>query len=63
MIFEYILLGKDVYFLDRPFQADCLTDYLCHYNIKFDRFKVTTTAEELKTKMKVYEEQPWQTKS
>lgn len=63
LIFEYILLGKDVYFLDRPFQSDCLTDYLCHYNIEFDRFKVTTTAEELKTKMKVYEEQPWQTKS
>jgi hypothetical protein len=61
LIFEYILLGKDVYFLDKPFQSDCLTDYLCHYGIEFDGFKVITTADELRPKMERYEDKPWET--
>jgi len=60
LVFEYILLGKTVYFMDEPFQDDCLTDYLKYYKIKFDHNnKITTTAEELRDKMRRYEYEPW----
>lgn len=59
LIFEYILLGKTVYFVNEPFTDDGLTDYLKHYDIKFDGNKVVTTKEELQNKMKVYDDRPW----
>ena len=59
LIFEYILLGKTVYFMDEPFTEDGLTDYLRHFNIKFDGNRVSTTKEELKNKMMVYKDKPW----
>jgi hypothetical protein len=60
LIFEYILLGKTVYFLGEPFTDDGLTDYLHHYGIKFDGNKVITTKEELENKMRVYLNGPWE---
>jgi hypothetical protein len=60
LIFEYILLGKTVYFLGEPFTDDGLTDYLHHYGIKFDGNKVITTKEELENKMRVYLNRPWE---
>lgn len=60
LIFEYILMGKTVHFLDQPFTDDGLTDYLNHYDIKFDGNKVTTTKEELENKMQVYNDKPWE---
>lgn len=60
LIFEYILLGKDVVFAEEPYANDGLTDYLRHFNIKFDGNKITTTKEELREKMKEYSEKPWE---
>jgi hypothetical protein len=60
LIFEYILLGKTVYFLDEPYTDDGLTDYLKHFDIKFDGNKVVTTREELHEKMKSYKYKPWE---
>ena len=60
LIFEYVLLGKDVYFLEEPFTDDGLTDYLNHYDIKFDGNKIVTTKEELENKMRVYTDKPWE---
>jgi hypothetical protein len=60
LIFEYILLGKTVYFLNEKHTDDGLTDYLNHFDIKFEGKKVTTTGEELAEKMKVYTEKPWE---
>lgn len=61
LIFEYILLGKTVYFLDTPFTDDGLTDYIHHYDIKFDGNRIITTKEELENKMRVYTDKPWET--
>jgi len=63
LIFEYMLLGKNVFFLDDPFTNDGLTDYLKHYDIQFNsNNKIITTKEELIEKMKCYKEKPWETK-
>ena len=53
LIFEFIMLGKDVHFLRYPFEIkDGLTDYLKYYNIEFDDdYKVVTTAKELIQRM------------
>ena len=60
LIFEYILLGKKVYFSDdNIYTDDGLTDYLRHYNIKFDGNGIVTTKEELENKMRVYTDKPW----
>lgn len=60
LIFEYILLGKTVYFACEPFSDDGLTDYLHYYDIKFDGNKIITTKEELEEKMKGYDDRPWE---
>jgi hypothetical protein len=60
LIFEYILLGKTVYFADEPYTDDGLTDYLHHFQIKFDGEKVITTRDELANKMRVYTDKPWE---
>lgn len=60
LIFEYILLGKDVYFLEEPYTDDGLTDYLRYYDIKFKDNKIITTKEELKKRMKGYKHKPWE---
>lgn len=60
IIFEYILLGKNVYFLNEKFTNDGLTDYLKHYNIKFDGQKIITNKEELEEQMIEYSYQPWE---
>lgn len=57
LIFEYILLGKTVYFKDQPYTDDGLTDYLRHFDIKFDGNKIITTAKELREKMKEYDDE------
>jgi len=59
LIFEYILLGKDVYFFDEIYTDDGLTDYLNHLNIKFDGNKIVTTKDELTKMMKKYTSEPW----
>jgi hypothetical protein len=59
LIFEYILLGKEVYFVNEPFTDDGLTDYLRHFNIKFDGNKIITSKEELTDRMKNYDFTPW----
>jgi hypothetical protein len=59
LIFEYILLGKTVHFMGPPHTDDGLTDYLKHFNIKFNRNKIITTKEELENKMKFYKDKPW----
>ncbi len=60
LIFEYILLGKNVQFFDDPYTDDGLTDYLKRFDIKFDSGnKIITTKEELENKMKVYTFKPW----
>jgi len=60
LIFEYILLGKSVYFLNEPYTDDGLTDYLRYYDIQFDsNNKIITTKEELKNKMKNIDK-PWE---
>jgi hypothetical protein len=61
LIFEYILLGKTVIFAEEPYKDDGLTDYLKHFEIKFDdNNKVITTKDELREKMKTYEYKPWE---
>ena len=59
LIFEYILLGKTVYFMGEKFTDDGLTDYLNHYDIKFDGNKIITSKDELAERMKKYDERPW----
>jgi hypothetical protein len=59
LIFEYILLGKTVYFLNEKHTEDGLTDYLTHFDIRFCVNKITTTREELTERMKVYHDKPW----
>ena len=59
LIFEYILLGKTVYFMDEPFTDDGLTDYLRHFDIQFDGNRVSTSRDDLKNKMMVYTDKPW----
>jgi len=62
LIFEFIMLGKEVHFLKNPFEVDDgLSDYLRHYDIQFDEnFKVITSAEELIYLMTIdYREKPW----
>ena len=54
LIFEYILLGKTVYFAAERFTDDGLTDYLHHFDIQFDGNKIVTTKDELREKMKDY---------
>jgi len=51
LIFEYILMGKTVYFLNQPYTDDGLTNYLRHYDIQFDNNKIITTKEELSDRM------------
>jgi hypothetical protein len=60
LIFEYILLGKTVYFAAQTHTDDCLTDYLNHYQIRFDGNKVITTKEDLRDKMQFYTEKHWE---
>jgi hypothetical protein len=61
LIFEYILLGKTVQFFDDPYTDDGLTDYLKHFDIKFDSSnKIITTKEELTNKMRGYIYKPWE---
>jgi len=61
LIFEYILLGKTVYFLNEPHTDDGLTDYLNHLDIQFNSSnKIITTKNELYEKMKLYEDKPWE---
>ena len=59
LIFEYILLGKTVYFLNEKHTEDGLTDYLNHFNINFKDNRITTTKEELTKRMLIYEYKPW----
>jgi len=59
LIFEYILLGKTVHFLNEPYTDDGLTDYLQHYDIKFVGRTVKTTKDELSRRMKEYVNRPW----
>ena len=59
LIFEYILMGKTVYFANEPYTDDGLTDYLHHFDIQFDGNKVITTKDELREKMKSYDKEPW----
>ncbi len=58
LIFEYILMGKTVYFLNKPYTDDGLTDYLKHYNIQFENNKIITTKQELINRMRNIS-QPW----
>jgi hypothetical protein len=62
LIFEFIMLGKEVHFLKNPFEvADGLSDYLRHYDIQFDEnYKVITPAENLIYLMeRDYKFKPW----
>lgn len=59
LIFEYILLGKTVYFMGEKFTDDGLTDYLKHFNIEFNGNKIKTTKDELRRRMIDYESRPW----
>lgn len=62
LIFEFIMLGKEVHFLKNPFEvADGLSDYLRHYDIQFDeKLKVITNPESLIYLMeRDYEFKPW----
>ena len=59
LIFEYILLGKTVHFLNEPYTDDGLTDYLRHFDIEFNNRTIVTTKDELTEKMKKYENGPW----
>lgn len=59
LIFEYILLGKTVYFLNEKHTEDGLTDYLNHFHINFDGDRITTTKEELTQRMASYDYKPW----
>jgi len=55
LIFEYILLGKTVYFAAEPFTDDGLTDYLRYFDIQFDSSnKILTTQTELTERMRFY---------
>lgn len=63
LIFEYIMLGKEVKFASDPFVVhDGLVDYMNYYNIKIDDKRVvTTTKDELLNKMCCdYEVKPWE---
>lgn len=52
-IFEYIILDKHVFFRNDPYMKDDgLSDYLKHYDIKFDGPRVTTTSKGLIERMK-----------
>ncbi len=65
LIFEFIMLGKEVHFLNNPFEKeDGLSAYLRHFDIQFDdNYKVTTTAEELIDSMSQdYRFKPWEEK-
>jgi hypothetical protein len=61
LIFEFIVLGKEVHFIDDPFLIeDGLTDYLRHYEIEFDKRKIITSSNKLIQKMEEpYETKPW----
>jgi len=59
LIFEYILLGKTVFFATETHTDDGLTDYLNHFDIKFDGNKITTTNVELRKRMETYVDRPW----
>lgn len=63
LIFEFIMLGKEVHFLNNPFEIeDGLSDYLRHYDIQFDEnYKVITPTENLIDLMKLeYNFKPWE---
>lgn len=60
LIFEYILLGKTVYFLNEKHTDDGLSDYLKHFDIKFKGNKIITSKDELADKMKTYVIKPWE---
>lgn len=60
LIFEYILLGKSVYFLDEPYTNDGLTDYLKNFAIEFKGRKIVTTKRALENKMRRYMHKPWE---
>lgn len=63
LIFEFIMLGKEVHFLKNPFEIeDGLSDYLRHYDIQFDEnFKVITPPEQLIYLMQMeYKENLWE---
>jgi hypothetical protein len=61
LIFEFVILGKDVYFLGDPYGIkDGISDYLKHYKIKFnERNKIITKPNDLKEKMTPYGESIW----
>ena len=59
LIFEYILLGKTVYFANETHTEDGLTDYLTHFDIRFCGRKIITSKEELAEKMGTYNDRPW----
>jgi CRISPR/Cas system CMR-associated protein Cmr5 small subunit len=59
LIFEYILLGKTVYFLNEKHTEDGLSDYLTHFNISFCVKKIITSKEELTERMERYDDKPW----
>ena len=63
LIFEFIMLGKEVHFLKDPFEVnDGLSDYLRHYDIQFDeKYKVITPSENLIDLMTLeYKFKPWE---
>ena len=62
LIFEYILLGKKVYFAEDPYADDGLTDYLKYFEIEFSTNEITTSREELAYKMGMYIDRPWEEK-
>lgn len=60
LIFEYILLGKPVYFMGNKYTNDGLSDYLKHYNIQFIGDKIITKREDLRKQMEYYTFKPWE---
>jgi hypothetical protein len=61
LVFEFVMLGKFVYFFDDPFEVeDGLSDYLKYYKIKFENNAIITKPSELIERMKEkYEVEPW----
>ena len=53
LIFEFIMLGKEVHFLKNPYEVkDGLSDYLKYYEIKFNKdYKVISSAQDLISRM------------
>lgn len=63
LIFEFIMVGKEVHFLKDPFEVDDgLSDYLNYYAIEFDDdYTVLNSPENLINKMETeYKYKPWE---